>query len=152
MVGYLLWLVLEGGGSPWASTVEDSSFHRLECASCVYSDGVCRDWLPSDHFVDDLAASRVSDDPDVWTDGSDVVEELSGIGAGGSGVYAHRSGSGWFGRKWRHVDLLPPDSDLGMLRCAVLESIPEPLQSVQRAEFWRVYTCSSEFLCYSPGS
>ena len=58
-------------------------------------------------FFDSLANSRVSDQPDVWMDGSCVVEELSVVGCGGCGLYAHRSGLGWFGRRWGHPGLLP---------------------------------------------
>ena len=36
------------------------------------------EWVHSDNFLADLAASDVSDHPDVWTDGSFVVDELSG--------------------------------------------------------------------------
>ena len=79
-----------------------------------------------------------SDDLDVWTDDSYVVDDLSGIGAGGCGVYAHRSGSGWFGRRWGHLDVLPVEAGCNVERCTLFESVPSPLQSVQRAELWRV--------------
>ena len=36
----------------------------------------------SDHFLDSVASSDVSDHPDVWTDGSFVLDELSGVGVG----------------------------------------------------------------------
>ena len=51
----------------------------------------------------DLAAA-----PDVWSDGSLFVDELSGVGVAGCCVHAHASGAAWFGRKWGHLDLLPP--------------------------------------------
>ena len=37
-------------------------------------------------FVDSVVSSDVSDHPDVWTDGSFVRDELSGVGAGGCGT------------------------------------------------------------------
>ena len=46
-----------------------------------------------------VTSSDVSDHPDVWTDGSFVLDELSGVGVGGCGVYSLRSGAGWFGRR-----------------------------------------------------
>ena len=63
----------------------------------------------------------------------------------GVGVYSSRSGAGWFGRKWGHLELLPP-GDLGVERCVLFDSLRGPLQSVQRAELWGVILalqCSS---------
>ena len=96
-------------------------------------------------FVDSVVSSDVSDHPDVWTDGSFVLDELSGIGVGGCGVYSLKSGAGWFDRRWCHLELLPP-GDLGVERCVLFDSIRGPLQSVQRAEPWGVILalrCSS---------
>ena len=98
-----------------------------------YSQENYRDWVPPDRFVEDVVSSNVSDHPDVWTDDSFVRDELSGVGAGGCGVYSLRSGAGWFGRRWGHPELLPP-GDLGVERCVLFDSIRGPLQSVQRAE------------------
>ena len=81
----------------------------------------------------------------MWTDGSFVRDELSGVGVGGCGVYSSRSGAGWFDRKWGHLELLPP-GDLGVERCVLYDSVRGPLQSVQRAELWGVILalqCSS---------
>ena len=52
-----------------------------------YSDGICREWAVSDRLLADLASSGISDDPDVWTDGSYVVDELSRVGVGGCGFF-----------------------------------------------------------------
>ena len=125
----------------------------VPCRFCggPYSESVCREWVPSDRFLADLAASDVSDvsdvsdQPDVWTDGSFVLDELSIVGVGGCGVYSLKSGAGWFGRRWGHLELLPP-SNLGVERCVLFDSIRGPLQSVQRAELWGVVLalqCSS---------
>ena len=110
-----------------------------------YSEEDCRDWVPPDCFADDVASSNVSDHPDVWTDGSFVRDELSGVGVRGCGVYSSRSGAGWFHRRWGHLELLPP-GDLGVERCVLFDSIRGPVQSVQRAELWGVILalqCSS---------
>ena len=101
----------------------------------------CRDWVLLDHFVDNVVSSDVSDHPDVWIDGSFVLDELSGVGVGGCGVYSSRSGAGWFG----HLEWLPL-GDLGVERCVLFDSVRGPLQSVQRAELWGVILalqCSS---------
>ena len=80
----------------------------------------------------------LADAPDVWSDGSLVVNEISGLGVAGCGVYAHASGAGWFGRKWGQLDLLPPLPDGCGEVCRLFCSIPGPLQTVQRAEIWGV--------------
>ena len=59
---------------------------------------------------------------------------MSGVGVGGCGVYSLRSGAGWFGRIWGHLDLLLPNGNLGLERCVLFDSIRGPLQSVQCAE------------------
>ena len=138
MVGYLLLLVLVElpHGPPLLRTLL-----VLGWRGCW----VLREWVPPDHFVDSVVSSNVSDHPDVWTDGSFVLDELSGVGVGRCGVYSLRSGAGWFGRRWGHLELLPP-GDLGVERCVLFDSIRGPLQSVQRAELWGVILalqCSS---------
>ena len=85
-----------------------------------------------------MVASRISDEPDVWTDDSYVSHDLFGVGAGGCGVYAHRSRSSLFQRRWGNLDLLPADGSLSVERCALFDSVRAPLQSVQRAEMWGV--------------
>ena len=143
--GWLPALACAGGASPWAASDEDIACARLERLLGSYSEESCRDWVPPDRFVDNVASSNVSDHPDVWTDGSFVRDELSGVGVGGCGVYSSRSGAGWFDRKWGHLELLPP-GDLGVERCVLYDSIRGPLQSVQRAELWGVILalqCSS---------
>ena len=148
MVSSLSWLVAlacSGGASPWATSDDDIADARLERMLGPYSEGVCREWVPSDRFLADLAASVVSDHPDVWTNGSFVLGELSGVGVGGCGVCSLKSGAGWFGRRWGHMELLPP-GNLGVERCVLFDSVRGPLQSVQRAELWVVILalqCSS---------
>ena len=74
----------------------------------------------------------------VWSDGSLVVDKVSGVGVAGAGVYAHISGASWFHRRWAHLDLFPPLLDGGGERCRMYCSLPGPLQTVQRAEIWGV--------------
>ena len=78
--GWLPALACTGGASPWAASVDDVACARWERLLGSYSEEVCREWVPSDHFVGDVASSDVSDHPDVWTDGSSVLDELAGIG------------------------------------------------------------------------
>ena len=143
MVGCLLLLVLVGF-SPWATSDNDIAVARLERMLGPYSESICGEWVPSDRFLADLAASDVSDQPDVWAV-SFVLDELSGVGVGGCGVYSLKSGAGWFGRRWRHLELLLP-GNLDVERCVLFDSVRGPLQSVQRAQLWEVILplqCSS---------
>ena len=41
----------------------------------------------------------LADAPNVWSDGSLVLDGFSGVGVAGCGVYAHASGATWFGRQ-----------------------------------------------------
>ena len=74
----MLALACSGGASPRAASVEDTADSRLERTLGSYSDGV-REWVPSDRFLVELAASDVPDHPDVWTDGSFVLGELENL-------------------------------------------------------------------------
>ena len=130
--GWLPALACSGGASPWCTSDDDVADARLERMLGSYCESVCREWVPSDHFLADLATSDVSDHPDVWIDGSFVLDELSGVGVGGCGVYSLKSGAGWFGRGWGHMELLPP-GNLGVERGVLFDSVRGPLQSVQRA-------------------
>ena len=100
--GWLPAHACSGGAFPWATSDDDIADARLERMLGPYSESVCREWVPSDRFLADLAASDVSDHPDVWTECSVVLDELSGVGVGGCGVYSLKSGAGWFGRGWGH--------------------------------------------------
>ena len=40
------------------------------------------------------------------TDCSFLLDELSGVGVGGCGVYSLKSGAGWFGRRWGHLEVI----------------------------------------------
>ena len=66
------------------------------------------------------------------------MDNCSGIGVAGCGVYAHGSGAAWFGRMRGHLDLLPPLPDGAGEACGLYCSFPGPLQTVQRAEIWGV--------------
>ena len=97
------------------------------------------DWAGAGDFVSGTGSGALSVNPDVWTDGSLVRDEVAGT-CGGAGVFALVSGASWFHRSWWHLDMLPPDEDSGTERCRLYLSVPKPLQTVQRAELWEVIT------------
>ena len=81
--GWLPALACTCGASPWAASVDDVACVRLERLLGSYSECICREQVPSDQFLDNVASSNVSDHPDVWTDGSFVLDELSVLGLAG---------------------------------------------------------------------
>ena len=84
-------------GDPWAVDAEHVASKRLEVALGSY---VAVSQELGGGFL--LAGDGVplADAPDVWSDGSLVLDGFSGVGVAGCGVYAHASGAAWFGRQW----------------------------------------------------
>ena len=120
-------------GNPWAEDATRIAKNQLETALGSYVDAHRH---PFDDFRLGERDFDVGNGPFVWSDGSLVVDEVSGVGVADAGVYAHISGASWFNRRWAHLDLLPPLLDGGGERCRMYCSVPGPLQSVQRAEIW----------------
>ena len=76
------------------------------------------------------------DSPSVWSDGSMVLDSVTGISAAGAGMFAHQSELCWSDRRWGHVDRV---QTIGVDHsCRAFVSVPGPLQTVQRAELWGV--------------
>ena len=84
MVGYLLLLVLVGLLLGLTRLMILLVLGWRGCWVLVLKE-VCREWVPPNQFVDSVTSSDVSDHADVWTDGSFVLDELSGVGVGGCG-------------------------------------------------------------------
>ena len=102
--------------------------------------GILLDWVAewdlSDNFDQDDAAASLTDHPDVWTDGSLVLDQVTGVSSSGSGFFAHQADRCWRGCRWSHVDGVHPGLDRAF--CRGFSSVPGPLQTVQRAEMWGV--------------
>ena len=129
------WLpVLSGvnGASPWATDASESAGYLVEVALGRYSSGLVAEWSLSDEFDQAEAVSSVPDHPNVWTDGTLVLDQVTGVSSSGSGFFAHQSENCWSGRRWGHVDGVRADDDTSF--CRGFFSVPGPLQSVQRAE------------------
>ena len=134
--GWLPMLSGVNGASPWAVDASESAAYLVEVALCRYSSGLITEWGPSDDFDRDDAAASLTDHPDVWTDGSLVLDRLTGVSSSGSGFFAHQAERFWRGCRWGHVDGVYPDLDRAY--CRGFSSVPGPLQPVQRAEMWGV--------------
>ena len=72
----------------------------VEVALGRYSSGLITEWSLSDEFDHDRAASSLLDRPDVWTDGSLVLDHLTGVSSSGSGFFAHQAEHLWRDRRW----------------------------------------------------
>ena len=100
------------------------------------ADAIYAEWGPSDEYGEVEAASLMLDHPNVWTDGSLVLDRVTGVSSSGAGFFAHQPASYWDHRRWGHVDQVRSVS--GLSSCHGFCSVPGPLQSVQRAEMWGV--------------
>ena len=110
-------------------------FYLVETALGRYSSGLVSEWSLPDAFDADEVSARVPDAPKVWSDGSLVLDSVTGVSAAGDGMFAHQSDLCWSNRRWGHVDRV--QSVCVAHSCRVL-SVPGPLQTVQRAELWGV--------------
>ena len=77
--GWLPMLSGVNGASPWFADASATAAYLVEVALGRYSPGLVAEWNPSDDFDHDVAVSSLPDHPDVWTDGSLVLGQLTGI-------------------------------------------------------------------------
>ena len=131
----------------WAIDATESAAYLVEAALGRYSSGLVAEWGLSDDFDHDDAASSLTDYPDVWTDGSLVLDQLTGVSSSGSGFFACQDERCWRGCKWGHVDGVR--SDLDQVFCRGFCSVPGPLQTVQRAEMCGCYFSLADLSCCS---
>ena len=134
--GWLPQLSGVNGASPWAASAADSAGYFVESALGGYSSDLCAECGPSDEYDEVEATSLMPDHPNVWTDGSLVLDRVTGVSSSGAGYFAHQPVSCWDHRRWCHVEQVRSVGDLSS--CNGFCSVPGPLQSVQRAEIWGV--------------
>ena len=97
------------GASPWAADASESAFYLVETALGRYSSGLISEWsLPYDFGADEVSA-RMPDAPKVWSDGSMVLDSVTGVSSAGAGLFAHQSEQCWSDRRWGHVDRVQSD-------------------------------------------
>ena len=104
------WLPLisgSNGDSPWVDTAARGAVDILKQALGTYSSRYLFKWGLPDEFDNgirhDDGVALVGDYPNVWTDGSLVLDEVSGASSSGSGFYAHLPGHDWRSRRWGGV-------------------------------------------------
>ena len=72
----------------------------VEVALGRYSSGLNKEWSLPDGFVADEVAARIPDAPEVWSEGSLVLDSVTGVSAAGAGLFAHQSEHCWNDRRW----------------------------------------------------
>ena len=135
--GWLPLLSGNGGESLWAVEAGDAAVYMLGSA-LGFCSSILQGWDVPQSVDWDSAADGVPPSPDVWTDGSLVRDEVSGSAFAGAGVHARLHADNWRYRRWGHFDDLGLTPDGLSSSCVGFSSLPGPLQTVQRAEFWGV--------------
>ena len=82
------WLpVLPGGHgvSPWALSASESASYLVEAALGGYSSRLVTEWSPLDEYDQVAVASLVPLHRNVWSDGSLVLDEVTGVSSSGAG-------------------------------------------------------------------
>ena len=109
----------------------------VETALGRYSSGLISEWSLPDGFVADEVSARMPDAPKVWSDGSLVLDSVTGVSAAGAGMFARQSELCWSDRRWGHVDRV--QSDGVAHSCRVLCLSLDLCKTVQRAELWELF-------------
>ena len=94
--GWLPTLSGVSGASRWAVDATESAFYLLETALGRYSSGLVSEWSLPDSFDADEVSARMPDAPKVWSDGSLILDSVTGVSAAGAGMFAHQSEWGSF--------------------------------------------------------
>ena len=134
--GWLPMLSGVNGASPWAASASESAGYLVEIALGCYSSGSIAEWSHPNGYDQFEVASLVPDHPNVWSDGSLVLDKVTSVSSSGARFFAHQSVNLWDHLRWGHVDRV--QSDDGLPSCRGFISVPGPLQSVHRAEMWGV--------------
>ena len=134
--GWLPLLCGVNGASPWAADASEGAVHLVEVALGRYSPWLVAEWSPPDGVDAVGAASQMLGVPNFWTDGSLVLDQVTGVSSSAAGFFAHQSEDCWSGRRWGHLDHVRPEGEVQS--CRGFCSVPGPFQSVQRAEMWCV--------------
>ena len=91
--GWLPMLSGVNGASPWAADASESASYLVEVALGRYSSDLLAGWGPSDEFDEAGAAPLMPDHPNVWADGSLVLDQLTGTSFSGSGFFCSTVGT-----------------------------------------------------------
>ena len=122
--GWLPMLSGVDGASPWAADASESANYLVEAVLGRCSSGLVAEWSLPDGFDADEVAARMPDAPEVWSDGSLVLDSVTGVSAAGAGLFAHQSEHCWIDRRWGHFDRVQLDHVAHS--CIGFASVPGP--------------------------
>ena len=91
--GWLPMLSGCNGVSPWAGTASESAHYLVETALGGYSSRMVSGWGLPDGYDQVAVSCLVPDHPNVWTDGSLVIDKVAGICSSGAGFFADHAAS-----------------------------------------------------------
>ena len=131
--GWLLGLSAAGERAPWAASLGQLADSSLELALGAYTVDSVDFWTPPEYWDAEDLSMENGDHPCVWTDGSLEPYPQAGFSVAGAGVYLPAPELAMQGAVWGVVE---EHGDASLERCRALMSVPHPLQTVQRAEFW----------------
>ena len=63
----------------------------METSLGQYSSRLVSDWDLPDGFDADEVSAHMPDSPDIWSDGSLVMDPVTGVSDAGAGIFAHYS-------------------------------------------------------------
>ena len=106
--GWLPMLSGCNGVSPWAGNASESANYLVEAALGDYFSRMVSGWSPPDGYDQVAVSCIVPDHPNVWTDGSLVIDKVAGISSSGAGFFADHAASFLDVRSWGQVDLIHP--------------------------------------------
>ena len=78
------------GAFRWAVYASESAHYMVEVALGRYSPGFIAEWGLPDGFDADQAAARMPDASQVWSDGSLVLDSVTGVSAAGAGLFTRQ--------------------------------------------------------------
>ena len=106
--GWLPLLSGVNGDSHWAEAAAQGAGHLLGSALGCYSSRLLFEWSLLGGFDAADIVLQSCEHPNVWTDGSLVLDEVSGVSSSGSGFFSHLPGHRWISRRCSHLDNLGP--------------------------------------------
>ena len=99
------WLPMLSGterGSPWAADASEAAGYMVETPLGRYSSDQLCGWSPPDGYDEVQVASSLPDFPNIWTDGSLVLDQVTGISASGPGFFSYSPEDCWRGNRWAY--------------------------------------------------
>ena len=127
------------GALPWAADASESAGYLVEAVLGRYSSDLLAGWGPSDGYDEVEAVSLMPDHPNVWSDGSLFLDQVTGVSSSDAGFFAHQSENCWSGmsmvfvqvEKFRLVEVsvlfLGLCSQFRELKCGVPSQLCSPL-------------------------